>query len=118
MLMVDGSSSVLWVANYLMMSIGWAGQKKIGKIRQQSSFTFVFFLFLTLKQKQWKQQQQVSQARKESGVTCAKLFPCRMLVDFRRMHNSPTTLLDAILLARILFQVSDLGGGHNTQSNH
>lgn len=43
MLMVDGSSSVLWVANYLMMSIGWAGQKKIGKIRQQSSFTFVFF---------------------------------------------------------------------------
>lgn len=45
MLMVDGSSSVLWVANYLMMSIGWAGQKKIGKIRQQSSFTFVFFYF-------------------------------------------------------------------------
>lgn len=40
----DGSSSVLdgWlVANYLMMSIanGGAGQKKIGKIRQQRSFT-------------------------------------------------------------------------------
>lgn len=31
----DGSSSVLGVANYLMMNFGWAGQKKIGKIRQQ-----------------------------------------------------------------------------------
>lgn len=48
----DGSSSVLdgWlVANYLMMSIanGGAGQKKIGKIRQQRSFTLgeIFFLF-------------------------------------------------------------------------
>lgn len=51
MLMVDGSSSVLWVANYLMMSIGWAGQKKIGKIRQQSSFTFVFFFYFSLSSK-------------------------------------------------------------------
>lgn len=57
----DGSSSVLdgWlVANYLMMSIanGGAGQKKIGKIRQQRSFTLGgdFFSCCSLKQKQRK----------------------------------------------------------------
>lgn len=60
-----------WLANYLMMSIasGGAGQKKIGKIRQQSSFTPGEIFFLVLRSSKSNGSQQQVFVRKELGAT-------------------------------------------------
>lgn len=114
-----------WLANYLMMSIasGGAGQKKIGKVRQQSSFTLgkVFFLVLRSSKSNGSQQQML--VRMELGGHFRKPLRFRPFQkvdnkDFSKQFHDTLGCNFCWLEYYSAAAAAGAGGGHNTQSNH
>lgn len=77
---------------------GGAGQKKIGKIRQHSSFTLGEIFFLVLRSSKSNESQQQVFVRKELGATFPSLYDFDLSkgLTIKIFQNNSTTLLDAI----------------------
>lgn len=130
MLMMNGSSSVLdgWlVANYLMMSIanGGAGQKKIGKIRQQRSFTLGEIFFLVVRSSKSNGSLQQVFVRKELGATFPSLYGFDLskglttkIFSSKQFHDTLGCNFRWLEYYSAAAARAGAGGGHNTQSNH
>lgn len=101
---------------------GGAGQKKIGKIRQHSSFTLGGDFFLVVRSSKSNGSQQQVFVRKELGATFPSLYDFDLskglTIFFSKQFHDTLGCNFRWLEYNSAAAGAGAGGGHNTQSNH